>query len=426
MIGLLRDRDFALLWAGQSVSQLGTAVTYLAFPLVAVVALDASAFQVSLVAAASTAAWLVVGLPAGAWVDRAPGRPLLIGADLGRAVLIAAVPAAWALDVLTLGYLALVAFAVGVLTVIFDVGYPAFLPSVVSRERLVDGNGALAASESAATIAGPGLGGLLVQAAGAPFALLADALSFLVSAAGLAAMRTRTPPRPRRPARRRLSQEIIVGLRHVRSHTLVRTIAVTSALANFVFGGYEAVLLVFLARQVGLSPALIGGLLALSSTGGLLGAVVAAPLSRWAGDARVLSGAALAMAAAGLVIPLTGKGGNLLWYVAGAFVLTLGAAVFNVCARAAIQVATPEAVLGRVSASVRLLGRVTMPLGAVAAGTVAGVSTPRTALVIFMVLLAVVPAWLLVSPLGRQVDDSESGQDSEQIDGHLDGRHTGR
>jgi MFS family permease len=412
MPSLFRHRDFVLLWAGQSVSELGSAVTYVAFPLVAVVVLHASAFEVGLVTAATSIAWLVVALPAGVWVDRLPRRALLVGTDAGRAVLMATIPVAWSLHVLSIGQLVAVAFAVGLLSVLFDVGYPAYLPSVIARDRLVEGNSALAASESAANVIGPSLGGVLVQVIGAPLAVLADAASFVVSAASLALMRTRGARLGPRPGRQRLSQEIAAGLRYVWAHPLARSVAVSGTLANFVLGGYQAVIVVFLARQVGLAPALIGALFTASAVGGLIGSIVAAPLTRRVGNARVMWAAPTVMAVCGLLIPLTSKGTGVAWYLAGALPLSFGIAAFNVCVRAAMQTAAPDAMLGRVTATARLFSRSAMPAGALGAGALAGLLTPRAALAILMALLALTPAWLLLSPIGRVRDVAQLAPDT--------------
>jgi MFS family permease len=404
MPSLFRYRDFVLLWSGQTVSELGSAVTFIAFPLVAVVLLHASAFEVSLLTAATSMAWLLIGLPAGVWVDRLPRRLVLIGTDLGRALLLVTVPLAWSLHALTIGYLVGVAFAVGLLSVLFDVCYPAYLPSVVTRQRLVEGNSALAASESAANVVGPSLGGTLVQVIGAPVALLADAASFAASAASLAAIRANAPPPEQQPARQPFIHEIGAGLRYVRTHPLARSVAVTGTLANFVLGGYQAVIVVFLARQVGLAPALIGVLFTLAAAGGLVGSLAAAPLARRVGTARVMCGAPAVMAACGLLIPLTSTGTGVAWYLAGALPLSLGIAAFNVCVRTAMQTAAPDAMLGRVTATVRLFSRSAMPAGALGAGVLASLLTPRAALAILMGLLALTPAWLLLSPIARVRD----------------------
>jgi MFS family permease len=407
MPSLFRHRDFVLLWSGQTVSELGSAVTFIAFPLVAVVLLHASAFEVSLLTAATSMAWLLIGLPAGVWVDRLPRRLVLIGTDLGRALLLVSVPLAWSLHALTIGHLVGVAFAVGLLSVLFDVGYPAYLPSVVTRHRLVEGNSALAASESAANVVGPSLGGTLVQVIGAPVALLADAVSFAASAASLAAIRAggaNGAPPEQQPARQPFIHEIGAGLRYVRTHPLARSVAVTGTLANFVLGGYQAVIVVFLARQVGLAPALIGVLFTLAAAGGLVGSLAAAPLARRVGTARVMCGAPALMAACGLLIPLTTTGTGVAWYLAGALPLSLGIAAFNVCVRTAMQTAAPDAMLGRVTATVRLFSRGAMPAGALAAGALASLLTPRATLAILMGLLAITPAWLLLSPIARVRD----------------------
>jgi MFS family permease len=404
---LFRHRDFVLLWSGQSVSELGSAVTIVAFPLVAVGALHASTFEVGLLTAATSIAWLMIGLPAGVWVDRLPRRPVLIGADLARALLMATVPLAWAVHVLTIGPLVVVAFTVGLLSVLFDVAYPAYLPSLITRDRLVEGNSALATSESAANVAGPSLGGTLVQLVGAPVALLADAASFAVSAASLAAIRSTETLPEQRSVRQPLGREIAAGLRYVRTHPLARSVAVTGTLANFVLGGYQAVIVVFLARQVGLAPALIGILFTLTGAGGMLGSLIAAPLARRVGNARVMCGAPIVMTVCGLLIPLTSKGTGVAWYIVGAPALSLGIAAFNVCVRAAMQTAAPDAMLGRVTASVRLFSRGAMPAGALGAGAVATLLTPRATLAILMGILAITPAWLLHSPIGRVRDVAE-------------------
>jgi MFS family permease len=181
-----------LLFGGETINELGSSVTYLAFPLIAVAVLHASGLGVGLVAAAGNAAWLVVALPAGVWVDRVRRRPVLIAVDLASAMLLAAVPLLWALHVLNVPLLAVAGFGIGALSVVFDVAYPAYLPSVVAADRLVAGNGWLEASANGARIAGPGLGGILIQLIGAPAALLADAASFLVSAGTIGAMRCRS------------------------------------------------------------------------------------------------------------------------------------------------------------------------------------------------------------------------------------------
>ena len=195
-----RWRDFRCLWAGESVSLLGSEVTRLALPLAAVVTLHASAGQLGLLGAAAYAPFLVFGLPAGLWVDRHRRRPVLIVADLGQLAAIGSVPLLAVLGALSVPALLIAAFAAGTFAVFFELAYRAYLPAIVPVEALTGANSRLTASESAAEIGGPGLGGVLAQVFGAPYALLLDAASFLFSAIGLASIRQREQPPVRDPA----------------------------------------------------------------------------------------------------------------------------------------------------------------------------------------------------------------------------------
>jgi MFS family permease len=359
--GMRRDRRFALLWAGQTISEFGSAITTLALPLIAVLTLDATAFQTSLVAAATTVAWLVVGLPAGAWVDRVRRRPVLIATDLGRALALATVPAAWALQRLTIAHLIAVAAVTGVLGVISVAAEPVFLTAIVDRDRLVDANGKLVASASAANVGGPGLGGALVQLAGAPVALLADAVSFVVSAVLLARIRVEEQVAAATGAS--LRADVAAGLRFALRNPFHRSMAVTGTISNFLLAGQGALLVIFLVREVGLSGGLVGVLFALGAVGALAGSLVAGRLAKRFGDALVIRVGPVVVAAAGLLIPLTTPGLGLAWFVAGQMIMFAGVAVFNVCVRAAVQIGTPPELLGRAGTSIRLFSRGALPLG---------------------------------------------------------------
>jgi MFS family permease len=394
-----RDRDFRLLWTGQTISEFGSAVTALALPLVAVSTLGASAFEVSLVAAATSVAWLVVGLPAGAWVDRVRRRPVLIGADLGRALVLATVPVAWALGWLTVAQLIAVAAVTGLLTVLFMAAEPVFIATIVDRDRLVDANGKLMASTSVALIGGPGVGGALVQLAGAPVALLADAVSFVVSAVCLA--RIRVVERVASRTGSSMRADVAEGLRYVLRDPFQRGLVMTGTISNFVLAGQSAVVVVFLVREVGLPGGLVGVLFALGAVGSLTGALLASRLANRYGDAAVIRAMPVVVAGAGLLIPLTGRGAGVTWFVAGQLLLTAGIAVFSVCVRAAVQIGTPPELLGRAGTSIRLFSRGALPLGAITGGTLATLLTARSTIAILMALMLIVPVLLYRSPLGR-------------------------
>jgi MFS family permease len=418
MRSLFRDRDFRLLWVGQGVSEVGTAVTVVALPLIAVGQLQATPFQVGLITAAGFGAWLVVGLPLGAWADRRRRRPLLIAADLGRAALIATVPVAAFAEVLTIAHLAAVALLTGALSVLFDVAYPAYLPNVVVKDRLVDANGKLFATESAAHIAGPGLGGALIQAVGAATTLLLDVVSFLVSAVTLWVIRAVEPPPPPESAKGRmqaqgegapppsrspqsLRTDLAEGLRYTFRWPFTRAILVGCALANLVFGGYTAVVVVFLYVSVGLGEAAIGALFAIGATGAVVGSLLAAPLAQRFGDARLAWLAPAFQVGFGLLIPFTASGWRLGLFAAGSFVINGCIGIFNVCVRAAIQASAPPHLLARTGASVRLFSRGALPVGALAGGALAAATDPRTAVAVLMAGLVLCPLYLRNSPLGR-------------------------
>ncbi len=400
MTSLLRERDFGLLWFGQGVSAVGSAVTAIALPLIALVRLDATAFEVGLITAAGTVAWLVIGLPVGVWADRRRRRPLLIGADLGRAVLLASVAVADFAGALTIPYLAGVALLAGALTVLFDVSYPAYLPEVVDRSRLIDANGKLFATQSAAQVGGPSLGGALLQLAGVAAALLVDAVSFLISALTLRAIRTVESPRPQ-GNRRRLRTELADGLGFTFNHPVVRALLAAGTLANFLLSGYSAVAVVFLYNTVGLAEAAIGGLLAVGAAGATVGSLLAAPLVRRFGDARLMWLSPLVQTACGALIPLTTAGPGVAFFAVGVFGITAAIGVFAVCARAAIQVSVPAQLLSRTMASIQLFGRGAAPLGAMTGGALATIVSPRSALALLLASLILPAVWVLRSPVRR-------------------------
>ncbi|MFC6879203.1 MULTISPECIES: MFS transporter [Actinomadura] len=402
--GLLRHRDFRLLWIGQTTSKLGSSVTGVALPLVAVAVLDAGAFQVALLSAAAWLPWLLVGLPAGAWVDRLPRRPVMLACDLASLLLFLSVPAAAWLDRLTVVHLLAVALGAGTASVFFQTAYQVYLPSLLERGELAEGNAKVQATEAAAQVGGPGAAGVITQLAGAVNALLADAASFLVSALCLLAIRAREP----RPERARtggtLRREIGEGLRFVARDPYLRVLALFSAASNIGLIGYQSILVVFLVREVGVSPGLVGALVAASGLGAVLGAVCATAVARRLGSARGLLAAEVGAAPFGLLIPLTAPGAGLALAVAGGFVLGAGAAVGNVLKGSFRQTYTPSGLLGRVTVTMQLVGYGTIPLGALVAGALGGALGVRPALWTITGWLAASGTLLLIGPLRRHRD----------------------
>ncbi|MEU6478088.1 MFS transporter [Streptomyces sp. NPDC047017] len=402
--GPMRLRDFRLLLAGAAAGQLGAQVTLVALPLVAVLELDASAFQVGLLTAAETAAFLLVGLPAGALTDRMRKRPLMIRADLVRAAAMASIPAAALAHALTMTQLYAVALVTGVATVFFDVAHQSYLPQILPREQLVAGNGGLETVRSTAQVTGPGLGGGLVQLVGAHLAVVADAIGYVLSAVFLLRVE-QTEAVPEATAGGSLRREIGEGVRFVLGHPLLRVIAVTTGLANLCTAVLMATQTVHLVRVVGLKPGALGLVLSASAVGGLLGAVCAGRLAARLGQARVILLSVLATGPFAVLWPLSGRGApGAALFATGSAVVSFGAVVYNVAQVSFRQGLCPPRLLGRMNATLRFLMWGTLPLGALIGGALAQSFGPRTALACCAAGFLVVPLPLLLSPLRRMRD----------------------
>ncbi len=370
---LLRHPDFLKLWSGETVSVFGDAVTGLAVPIIAASVLDVSAFEFGLLTAVGMLPFIVLSLPAGVWVDRMRRRPILIAADLGRGAAIATVPLAFALDALTVWQLYAVAIVVGALTVFFDVAYQSYLPSLVGRDQLVDGNGKLQITQSAAQIVGPGMAGALIGVLRAPFALLVDALSFVCSAAFVWWIRRPEPPVPPhdeaahgpRPSMR---AEMAAGLRYVVGHPWLRSIAASTGLSNLFGQIANAIFVLFLVRDRGLTAEQLGLAFSLGSFGVLLGALLAGHLARWLGLGRTLVLAAVGFGLEWLVVAAAPPA--LTWPAAVASVFAGGfcGVVWNVNQVSLRQAITPPRMQGRMNASMRFIVWGTIPVGAILGG----------------------------------------------------------
>jgi MFS family permease len=273
--GLWTNPDFVKIWAGQTISHMGNGITGIALPLTAVLVLSATPAQMGILSAFSGASVLVFGILAGVWVDRLRRRPILIVADLGRAILLATIPLAALIGVLHLTQLFIVAALVGILTVFFNVANQSFLPSLVPQEQIVEANSKLAMSVSLAEIGGPALAGPLVQLIGAPLAILCDAVSFLVSTLSIGLIRMRELPPVPSKSRQSIWRESIDGLRMIREHELLRSLAISTILFEF-FGNFIATLYVlYIVRELHLPPIIIGFLIATGGVSAFIGTLVA-------------------------------------------------------------------------------------------------------------------------------------------------------
>lgn len=401
--GLLRRHDFRHLWAADVVSQLGTRLSMVALPLLAVLELHASTMEVALLGTAETAAALLLGLVAGALVDRLRCRPVLIAADLARAVLLASVPVAAMLGVLRLPQLYVVAFLAGVATVGFDTAHTTYLPRLVGPDGLVEGNTRLAANTSIAAGAGSSLGGYLVQWLSAPVTIALDAASYLWSALWLRTIRA-SEPRPPRAAQPNLLREIADGVRFVARQPILRAIAANTGTVLFFQAANNAITIVFLVRQIHLSPGLIGILGTVGLLGALASSVLTGRIAGRLGTARTLWLSTVVNGAGFLLYPLTTGGLGLIWFVLAGALAAFSIITRHVLAVSARQQLCPDHLLGRVNAIMELMTWGMMPLGALAGGLLGTWLGLRATLLVCGVMIAAASLWLVFSPLRRMRD----------------------
>jgi MFS family permease len=394
---LTRNAPFRNLWAGQSISLLGTGVTELAMPLTAAVLLRASTFQMGLLGASLFLPWLLVGLPAGAWVDRRSPRRILVTADLARCVLLAAVPTAAWLGVLGYELLLGIVFLTGLCTVFAESAAAAVLPRLLDEDLLVEGNSLMRLSHSVSFVAGPGLAGWLIGVLTAPIALVVDAASYLASA--LFVRRLPDFDRKSASARSRLTEELLDGLKLLwRSRYLRPAVTATTvlALAN---GLFAPVYILFLVRTLELPPALVAVPFIVFGAGAIAGSLLAGPIKRrfGFGPALIVSGVLNGLVTFG--IPLAGDPPvPLVIVVAPWLVFGLISPVYGSLTQTLVQKAAPVDMLGRISSSASFLSWSCLSLAAIVGGTLGTVLGLRSTLLVSCFVYLASPLFLIFSP----------------------------
>jgi len=366
---LWHDRNFLTMWSGQALSQFGAQVSLLAIPVLAVLLLDATSFEVGVLNAADTAAFLVVGLPAGAWIDRMRKRHVMIWADAVRAVAIATIPALWALGWLQIWHVYVVALVVGVATVFFDVSYQSIIPSLVRKNQIAEANGKLEATSQLAHLVGPAFAGWLIGVFTAPIAMVATAFTYVASFTALSFTRDheqRRAPEDHAP----ILTEIGEGLRWVFGNPLLRRIVGTTATSNFASTLSFTMLPLFLLRELGMTPQAMGVILSLGAVGGVIGAMATPHVVKLVGEARAIPLSALAFSIVSLALPVAAMVPAFAFplLVAQGFVASFTVLVYNITQVTFRQRITPPRLLGRMNASVRFVVWGVMPLSALAAG----------------------------------------------------------
>lgn len=401
--GLWKDSDFVKLWLGRAVSHFGSGITGIALPLTAVLILGATPTQMGILAALDGVSVLVIGLLAGVWVDRVRRRPLLIATDLGRAVVLSTIPLAALLGVLRIGQLYLVAALAGMLTVIFNVASPAFLPSLIPQGSLVEGNSKLAMSDSLAEIGGPAVAGPLVQLISAPLAILFDALSFLFSACSLGLIGKPEPPPAAQEQSQSIWSDLVEGLRMVLKNPLLRTLAGSAGIFSL-FGNFiGALYALYVIRQLGAPSIFLGLLIATGGVSALAGAFLAERVVQRFGLGRTVAVGLFMYGATGLLIPLAG--GSVALALSLLFLSQLigdaSVSIYFIAEMSLRQSLVPANLLGRTNASIQFLSQGIAPVGALLAGTLGGLIGLRLTILIGVLGVMLAGTWLLLSAVRK-------------------------
>lgn len=401
---LWRRPGFTKLWAGQSVSLLGSSVTTLALPLTAIYTLHADAVQIGVMKTLQWLPWIVVSLWAGVWSDRHRRRPAMVAADFGQALVLSAIVALAVAHLLSLPVMFAAVFCLGSLTVFFTLSYSAYVPFIAGRDLLVPANSRLQASASVAAIAGPNLGALLVEVLSAPVALVADVASWLVSAASLLWIRDTEPAPERLPGKRSVRAEIRAGLSLVFSHPLLRALMGTSGFFNLFVQWINTLFVLFMVRDLGLHPAVIGVLVSCQSIGALAGSFLSSLASRRFGLGPAFMTAVVCECVVMFVAPVAPAGHHLLAALllgAMLFVNGLGSTVSGIIGTSVRQAVTPQGLIGRMTAAFQFTGYGVVVLGALGGGLVGQTLGLRSGLLIGAIGIQGTIIWMALSALPR-------------------------
>jgi MFS family permease len=419
---LLRNSDFMKLWAGQAVSAFGSRITRDGLPYAALLTLSATSVQMGFMTLAGALPVLLIGLFAGVWVDRVRRRPILIAADLGRALVLASVPIAAITGTLTMWHLYIVAAVHGVLTLFFDVADRSYLPTVVRRDQIVEANSRLSATGSLAEVGGPALSGALVQLITAPVAIALDAVSFLWSALCIGLIRTPEARHIPEAQRNSVWRDIGEGLQLVWRTPILRALALGATTRDFFGWFYAALYGLYAIRELGLSAATVGLTISMGGVGALIGAATAGRAARRFGIGPTLVAASVIVGVIELLVPLA----------FGPFALVLSMLLFAQLAGDVLwevyfinemslrQMIVPSRLLGRANAIMHFLVGGAGPIGAVVAGFLAQAITARYTLLIAALGMIASSLWLIFSPLPRliTVDRPEGGAEAQEVEAH--------
>ena len=423
--GLWRHGDFLRLWTGETISQFGSQISQLAIPFTAILVLDATAFEVAALTTVEFLPFIIFTLPAGVWVDRMRRRRILIAGDVGRAVLLGSIPVAYVLGVLTLGQLFIVGFLVGICTVFFDVAYMSYLPSLVERNQIIEGNSKLEVTRSAAQIGGPGFAGILIEAFTAPYAVLLDAISF--AASGLFIFRIRKieqiPTAVERSDGKKSNMwtELKEGLAFVLSNPNLRAQAGCTSTSNFFSSVAFSIILVYAVRELDLSAGLIGFVFSLGALGGLLGALTATRISGRFGIGPTTIVMAAFFGPTMILYAIAPSGNTAVpLLVTAQLIFGFTVVVYNIVQVSYRQAICPPILQGRMNSVMRFVVWGTIPLGTLAGGALATWIGLRETILVGAIGGGLAVLWIVFSPqrhlrdMPEPVDDDVAAETARE------------
>lgn len=395
---LWRDRAFVAVWSASTISLFGSLITRTALPFAAILVLGAGPLEISAIRSAELIAGLLVGLFAGAWVDRLLRRPILIWADIGRAVLLGSIPVTFVLGFLGMPQLLFVAFAAAVLSTFFDVADNAYLPTVVPRSKLLQANSALSATGSVAEFSAFGIGGFLIEVFKAPMAIAIDAVTFLVSAILLGTIRKKEPPPMPVADREPVLREIRDGMRIVVRSPVLRALALSHGGTHVLWGIFGTSYLLFAMQDLGLGPAAIGVIAAVGGIGSLAGSALAPRMVRRFGIGRTIIIGMVGFLLGNSLIPLAPSGAL---FLGAAFLIgqqLIGdslATVYEITEVSLVQASVGDRILGRVNATIGTFTTLLTLGGAIAGGIIAETWGLRAAFAIGLLgaVFAILVVW---------------------------------
>jgi predicted MFS family arabinose efflux permease len=396
--GLGRSRDFSRLWAGETVEWVSDSITSLAVPTIAILIFKAGAFEMGLLTALGNIAYPLLGIPAGVMVDRWRRRPVLIWTNVMQFLALASIPAAYFLGVLSLYQLFIVTLVMSMTAVFFNIAYTAYLPTLISREDLVEGNSKLETSSSAATVVGPGIAGSLIQVFGAAPSVAADAFGTLFAA--IAILFIRKPEPPPSEGERHFWREVRDGVSVITATPTLRSLTVATSILNIGNGMFFAVFFLFVYDQLALSPIVAGVTLAIGGVGIVIGAVVAPKLLKRIGLGAALTVALLINGLGRLAVPASTYGPAAILLATLWLLANLGVPIYNICQVSFRQIIVPDHLQGRMNATMRTFGYGAATLGALIGGIVGAQYGIQAAMIAGaeIALLATLTIWL--GPIG--------------------------